>query len=125
MPINLSKNTVISGSIGTVVAAVAVIWGMSGIGRPLFAADMHDFVQAVEELVEASSKQYTQLDTKTSISFLEIQKGTLQTELRSLRRELRSDPSDLDLPDDIDEIEEDIEDINTIITCHRTIGCTV
>jgi len=122
---NLSKNTVISGSIGTVCALVAGLWAMSGIGRPLFAADMHDFQQAVVELVEASTKQYQVLDTKTSISFLEIQKGTLQTELRALRRELRGDPGDLDLPDDIDEIEEDIEDINTIITCHRTIGCTV
>lgn len=110
----LGKTTMISVSTGTVAAVLFAVWTASGIGRPLFAADLVDVQMAL-----------INLDNKTTIAFLEQQKSGLQTEIRSLRRELRADPSDTDLLDDIEEVEADIADIDASIACIRTEGCSL
>ena len=108
----LTKNTVVGVSLGTIVAATIAIWTILGIGRPLFASDLQRIEQSIASL-----------DAKTSVGVLNLAKQNLQSELRSAKRELRLDPSNGDIEEDIDEIEDDIEDIDDKIDCYRTKGC--
>lgn len=110
----INKNTVVGLSLGSILAGVVVIWTMLGIGRPLFASDLAQINQSIGAL-----------DTKTSVAFLNISKQGLKTELRQAKRELRENPDDGGLEDDIDDIEGDIKDIEEKIKCHRTADCEV
>lgn len=112
MSVAITKNTVVGVSLGTLVAIIAAAWSLSGLGRPLFAADLAQ--------IEAS---IAGLDKKTSVAVLNLAKQNLQSELRGAKRELRQDPNNADIEDDIDEIEDGIEEIDDKITCYRTAGC--
>lgn len=108
-----SKNTVVSVSVGSLLAIVLSLWTLSGIGRPLFAADL--------ERIERKIDTY---QTSTAVQILSIRKSALQSELRQAEREMRKTPDD-DTAEDIKKIESDIKDIDAKITCHRTIHCRV
>jgi len=108
----IGKNTVVGVSLGTLVAAIFAIWMASGIGRPLFASDL----VAIEESIE-------NLDKKTSVAVLNLAKQNLQSELRGANRELRVDPQNGDIEDDITVIEDEIKEIDTKIDCYRRKDC--
>lgn len=108
----IGKNTVVGVSVGTLVAAIFAIWMASGIGRPLFASDL----VAIEQSIES-------LDKKTSIAVLSLAKQNLQSELRGAKRELRLDPNNGDIEDDIGTIEDAIEEIDSKIDCYRRSNC--
>lgn len=110
----VSKNTMVSVSFGAIFSAIFGLWMLSGIGRPLFAADL----ERIEDKIDG-------YQTVTSIQILGIRKAALKTELRNAKRDVRRNPDDDDAADDIDEIKSDIEDINNMIVCHRTEGCEV
>ncbi len=110
----VTKNTVVGLSIGTIFTIISIIWIAAGIGRPLFAADL--------ERIENKIDDY---QTTTAIQILDIRKSALQSELRVAEREVRHNPQDDDAVEDVKEIESDIKEIDTKITCHRTNGCKV
>ena len=110
----INKNTVMGVSIGTIVSGIAAIGVLSGIGRPLFAADL----DRIEEKIDT-------YQTTTAVQILSIRKSALQSELRVAKRDVRSDPTDTDAAEDVEDIEDDIDDIETRIHCYRTEGCEV
>ena len=112
MNMSISKNTMVGMSVGTITAIIAAGWIGLGIGRPLFASDLI----VIEESIE-------KLDKKTSVAILNLGKQSLETELRGAKRELRKDPENDDIEDDIDEINGEIDDIDTKIECYRIKGC--
>ena len=99
------KNTVVGVSVGTLVSVVAFVWMASGLGRPVFASDLE------------------KLDKKISVAVLDLARQNLQSELRGAKRELRQDPNNDDIEEDIDDIEDEIEEIDDKIECYRTKGC--
>ena len=109
-----SKRTVINASVGTIGTAIIILWTASGIGRPLFAADL--------ERIEAKIDSY---QASTAVQILSIRKRALKSELRAARRDLRNDPADTNAMEDIDEIRSEIDDLDERIKCHRTAGCEV
>jgi len=110
----VSKNTMVSVSVGTILAAIVMIWTVSGIGRPLFAADLARIEEKIDDY-----------QTDTAVQILYIRKSALQSELREAKRDLRRNEDDDDAAEDVDDIESDISDLDAKITCHRTEGCEV
>lgn len=110
----ISKNTMLSVSLGTVATIIVVIWTALGIGRPLFASDL----LRIEEKIDG-------YQTSTAIQILHIRKEALLSDLRKARRDLRRNGDDVDSAEDVDDIESDIADVDAKIVCHRTEGCTV
>lgn len=110
----ISKRTMINASLSTIGTAIIIIWTASGIGRPLFAADL--------ERIEAKIDSY---QTSTAVQILHIRKEALKSELRAARRDLRNDATDTGAMDDIDDIRSEIDDLDERIKCHRTAGCEV
>jgi len=110
----ITRNTFVGVSLGTLVTVVTVIWAGSGIGRPLFAADL-----------ERIEKKIDTYQTSTAIEILSIRRSALQSELREVTRDLRRNPDDEDAAEDVTKIETDIKELNTKIDCHRSAVCTV
>lgn len=110
----ITKNTFVGMSIGTLLTIIVAAWSISGIGRPLFAADLN----RIEEKIDT-------YQTNTAVQILSIRKSALQSELREAKRDVRRNPDDEDATEDVDEIETDIEELDSKIDCHRTEGCTV
>ncbi len=110
----ISQNTMVGASLGTIAVIVVFTWSALGIGRPLFAADL----ERIEDKIDA-------YQTTTAVQILGIRKEALQSELRAVKRDLRSNPDDVDAAEDVDEIEGDIDDLDERIKCHRTEGCQV
>ena len=110
----ITKRTMINASLGTIVTAIIVIWTASGIGRPLFAADL----QRIESKIDS-------YQTSTAVQILNIRKEALKSDLRAARRDLRKNPADTNAMEDIDEIKSEIDDLDERIKCHRTVGCEV
>ncbi len=109
-----SKNTVVSISVGSLIVIFLSLWTLSGIGRPLFAADL----TRIETKIDTYQKS-------TAVQILSIRKSALQSELRQVKRELRNSPEDNGAADDIEKIEDDIDDIDAKITCYRSTNCKV
>ena len=103
---DITKNTMVGTSIGTLLSVVVLVWAGSGIGRPLFAADL--------ERIETKIDTY---QTATAVQILNIRKAALRSELRQAKRD--------DATEDVDDIKSDIKDIDDRIACHRTKGCEV
>ncbi len=110
----ITQNTVIGLSVGTIAAIVVGGWTMLGIGRPLFASDLEQIRQ-----------QLATYQTTTAIEILINRKASLKSELRQASRDLRNDPNDRIAQEDIEEIRNAIEEIDQKIRCHRTTGCRV
>lgn len=110
----LTKNTVVGVSVGTICSVIIAVWVASGIGRPLFAADL--------DRIEAKIDGY---QTGTAIQILNIRKAALQSELRDAKRDARRNPDDDDAADDVEEISDDIAELDARIVCYRTEGCEV
>ena len=109
-----SKNTVVSISIGALCTTIVTLWMISGIGRPLFAADL----ARIETKIDA-------YQTSTAVQILSIRKSALRSELRQVNRELRNSSEDNGAADDIKKIENDIKDIDAKIICYRSTNCRV
>lgn len=112
MNTHIGKNTVVGVSLGTIVVAIVFVWTMLDIGRPLFASDLVRIEQRIETL-----------DKKNSVAVLNLAKQNLQSELRGVKRELRKDPDNGNIEEDIDKIKDEIEDIDDKIDCYRTKSC--
>jgi len=110
----ITKNTMVGMSVGTLLTIIVLVWTASGIGRPLFAADL----ARIEDKIDS-------YQTGTAIQILNIRKSALQSDLREAKRDQRRNPDDDDAMDDVDDIEGDIADIDKKITCYRTVGCEV
>jgi len=110
----ITKNTVVGMSLGTIVAIVVFVWTALGIGRPLFAADL----ARIEDKIDV-------YQVSTAIQILTIRKEALQSELREARRDARRNPDDDNAADDVDEISDDIVALDAKIDCYRTEGCRV
>ncbi len=110
----LTKNTVVGVSLGTLCSIVIAAWVASGIGRPLFAADL--------DRIEGKIDDY---QTGTAIQILNIRKAALKSELRDAKRDARRNPEDDDAADDVEEISDDISELDAKIVCYRTEGCEV
>ena len=110
----ITKNTVVGISVGTLASILAAAWAISGIGRPLFAADL----QVIERKIDL-------YQTGTAIRILNIRKAALATELRKAKRDLRHNQDDDDAAEDIDTIESEIAQLDADILCHRSVGCEV
>lgn len=110
----ITKNTVVGISAGTIAGIIGAVWVGAGIGRPLFAADL-----------ERIEKKIDTYQTTTAVQILSIRKEALKSELREARRDLRADPKDTKAMEDIDDIRDDIDDLDERIKCHRTDGCEV
>ena len=110
----VTKNTVVCISFGGLASILAAAWTISGIGRPLFAADL----QGIERKMDL-------YQIGTAVQILNIRKAALETELRKANRDLRRDPNDFDAAEDVDTIVSEITRIDADILCHRTDGCEV
>ena len=110
----ITKNTVVGMSLGTLTVVIVFVWTALGIGRPLFASDL----ERIEDKIDG-------YQTNTSIQILNIRKEALQSDLRSAKRDSRRNPDDDDATEDVEEISDDIADLNTKIKCYRTEGCEV
>ncbi len=110
----ITKNTVVGMSLGTVTVIVVFIWTALGIGRPLFASDL----ERIEDKIDG-------YQTGTAVQILSIRKAALQSDLRDAKRDVRRNPDDDDAADDVDEIGDDIKELDAKIVCYRTEGCEV
>ena len=110
----ITKNTVVSMGVGTLIAIVVFVWTALGIGRPLFASDL----VRIEDKID-------NYQTSTAIQILHIRKAALKSDLREAKRDLRRNGDDMDAAEDVDDIESDIADLDAKIICHRTEGCEV
>ncbi len=110
----ITTNTVVGISLGSLASIVATVWIISGIGRPLFAADL--------QIIEKKIDHY---QTSTTVQILNIRKAALQSELREAKRDLRRNQDDDDAAEDIDKIESEIAQLDADILCHRSVGCEV
>ena len=110
----INKNTMVSVSVGAIFTLVFSLWMISGIGRPLFAADL----DRIEKKIDDYQKS-------TTVQILTIRKEALQSDLRSARRDVRKNSEDGDAAEDLKEIEDDIESIDKKIDCYRTKDCEV
>ncbi len=110
----ITKNTFIGMSIGTLLTIIVVVWPASGIGRPLFTVDLNRLEKKIDTY-----------QTSTAVQILNIRKSALQSELREAKRDVRRNPEDGNAAEDVDEIESEIRELDTKINCHRTEGCTV
>ena len=111
---SITKNTVACVSLGGLASIVATVWMISGIGRPLFAADL----QVIERKIDL-------YQIGTAVQILNIRKSALETELRKAKRDLRRNPDDDDAAEDVDKIESELTQLDADILCHRTEGCEV
>jgi len=105
----LTKNTVVGVSIGTLCSIILAVWVASGIGRPLFAADLTRIEDKIDDY-----------QTGTAIQILNIRKAALQSELREAKRGARRDSDDDDAVDDVEDIGDDITEQEAKIVCYRT-----
>lgn len=110
----ITKNTVVGMSLGTITVIIVFVWTALGIGRPLFASDL----VRIEDKIDG-------YQTSTAIQILNIRKSALQSDLREARRDARRNPNDDDAVEDVDEITDDIAELDAKITCYRTEGCEV
>ena len=110
----IGKNTVVGVSLGTLVAVFVAVWTMLDIGRPLFASDLVRIEQSIHVM-----------DVKNSLAICNLAKQGLKSELRGARRELREDPDNRHIEEDIEDIQSEIKDLDTKIACYRTVGCIV
>ena len=110
----VTKNTMVGVSLGSLALIVMSIWTALGIGRPLFAADL----DRIEEKIDT-------YQTNTAVQIWNIRKAALQSEMREAKRDVRRNPEDDDAAEDVDEIKDDIEELDAKIECHRTEGCEV
>ena len=110
----ITKNTVVGISLGALASMLGAAWAISGIGRPLFAADL----QVIERKIDL-------YQTGTAIQILNIRKAALETELRKAKRDLRRNQDDDDAAEDVDKIQSDIKKLDADILCHRSVGCEV
>jgi len=110
----ISKNTMVSASVGSICILIGIVWTALGIGRPLFASDLEFVVKKIDNY-----------QISTAIQILYIRKAALETELREVKRDLRRNPEDNHAAEDIDKIQSDIEQCDAAILCHRTEGCEV
>ncbi len=110
----ITKNTVVGMSLGSLTIVIVFVWTALGIGRPLFAADL----ERIEDKIDG-------YQTNTSIQILNIRKEALKSDLRAAKRDARRNPDDDDADDDVDEISDDIKELDAKIVCYRTEGCEV
>jgi len=110
----ITKNTVVGMSLGTIVAIVVFLWTSLGIGRPLFAADLARIEDKIDDY-----------QTGTAVQILSIRKSALQSDLRDAKRDARRNPDDDNAADDVDEISDEIAELDARIDCYRTDDCTV
>jgi len=110
----ISKNTIVSVSLGTISAAICTAWLVLGIGRPLFASDL--------ERIERKIDSY---QTNTLVQILIIRREALESDLRVAHRYARDNGREPDTLIVVHEIEADIKVIDAKILCHRTKGCKV
>ena len=110
----ITKNTVVGASIGTIVLVIMSLWTILGIGRPLFASDL----KVIEKKIDAHQ-------VTIAVQILSIRKDALQSDLRTAERDVRHNPTDDAAADDVSDIKSDIKEIEKKIDCHRTKGCEV
>lgn len=110
----ITKNTMVGMSIGTLATVVAIVWTAAGIGRPLFASDL----QRIEEKIDG-------YQTNTAVQILIIRREALESDLRVAHRYARDNDREPDTLIVVDEIEANIKNINAKILCYRTNGCKV
>ena len=53
----ITKNTVVGASVGTILTVIIVVWKASGIGRPLFAADLERIEQKIDDYQTSTAVQ--------------------------------------------------------------------
>lgn len=123
--IEISKDTVVRLSIGTILVLVVTVWTALDIGRPLFASDLKRIEEKIDAYQTASAAQLNSYQSSTAVQILIVRREALRSDLRVAKRYARADPSDAAAQEDVDEIEEDILVIDAKIVCHRTNGCTV
>ncbi len=117
----VSKDTMVRLSVGTIIVMLVTVWTALGIGRPLFASDLHNFNLKIDAAVEAAAVA----QTNTSIQILNIRRQALQSDLRQANRDVRQNPDADWAEDDLADINEDIRQIDLKIACYRTAGCQV
>ena len=110
----ITKNTFVGVSLGTLLSIIVVAWSLSGIGRPLFAADL--------ERIERKIDSY---QTNITVQILMIRREALESDLRVAHRYARDNGREPDTLIVVHEIEADIKVIDAKILCHRTKGCKV
>ena len=99
--ITLNKKTIVSTSIGTLMAASGALWVVAA-----------DFNTAVAQI-----NQNTLSITSLEIHSIDSELGSLRKEKRSLNRELREYPGDTILLEDLEEIDDEIDELSLIREC--------
>jgi len=99
--ITLNKKTLVSTSIGTLMAAAGGLWVVAG-----------DFNAAVAQ-IERNTLQIQSLEIRSVDSEL----TGLRKEKRSLNRELREYPGDVILIEDLEEVDDEITELEKIRDC--------
>lgn len=121
----ITKNTVVGMSLGTITVIVVFIWTALGIGRPLFASDLERIEDKIDGYQQSTEEKIDGYETGTAIQILNIRKAALKSELREAKRDSRRNPDDDDAMEDVDEISDDIAELDAKIVCYRTEGCEV
>jgi hypothetical protein len=99
--IELSKKTLVSTSIGTLMAAAGGLWVIAA-----------DFNEAVAQ-INSNTKSIESLEIRSIDSEL----GGLRKEKRALNRELRQYPEDMILLYDLEEVEDEMAVLSLIREC--------
>lgn len=121
----ITKNTVVGMSLGTITVIIVFVWTALGIGRPLFASDLERIENKIDGYQHSTEEKIDWYQTSTAIQILSIRRAALQAELREVKRDVRRNPDDGDAMDDADEITDEIKELDVRIACYRTEGCEV
>ena len=99
--ITLNKKTLVSTSIGTLMAAAGGLWVVAG-----------DFNEAVAQ-IQQNTLQIKSLEIRSIDSEL----SGLRKEKRTINRELREYPDDIILLEDLEEVDDEIRELEGIREC--------
>jgi hypothetical protein len=97
----LNKKTIVSTSIGTLMAMSAVVWTVAG-----------QFNEAVAQIARNTGSI-----AGFSISQVDLELALAKKERRELRRDLRETPNDEYLLEDMDEVDDNIHRLSELRSC--------
>lgn len=101
----ITKNTVVGISIGTIGGVLAFLWVAIGT------------VQGYMEQVDNNSKSVKQIVLSLELMRINQQIDSLQQERRSLKRQLRDDPNNDLILDQLEDIQDELKALDTLKEC--------
>jgi uncharacterized membrane protein YgaE (UPF0421/DUF939 family) len=101
----ITSKTTIGVSIGSVLALASTIW--------LFTGKAHGYITAIE----ANTVAISLLATSVELARIGDDIGDIKKEIRELKRDLRHDPDNDLIIDQIEDLEDELEELEKLYSC--------